>query len=376
MTRINYWATPNMGKMHMMQLIEMNKKTYTKIKHPYYFYTQWHDPDNYKKRIEKTFVIRKGSSKVETPIKTKTTFGQKPDVYTKKQHPYLTECHNLVKAAQSSISATKLHSNTSEVGGDLMKKYFGGVNDRTPPDILMKNKDPVEVFYTDRYFNDLQEHFPVSAGNHYLDTFLEPYLKADGLHPSIVPFIDELCDVDFIFDPFSIMGRHMLGSNMKCGFEPRNKEEIYVIDLYKDRTNIIPYKEDLVDCFASKIKRFSHKHVLHVYKTENAATLYKLDKGIIWKYLDTVVKQIRRIENYFAANKIKAHYFNMDRDSYKDTFGFEKDPLERTDTHPGDYEEREMYEKIAKDYIYKRRMKDMRRRGRIYEMGSLNGIIE
>ena len=150
MTRINYWATPNMGKMHMMQLIEMNKRTYTKIKHPYYFYTQWHDPDNYKKRIEKTFVIRKGSSKVETPIKTKTTFGQKTGVYTKKQqiqnrkaHPYLTECHNLVKASQSSISATKLHSNTSEVGGDLMKKYFGGVNDRTPPDILMKNKDPV-----------------------------------------------------------------------------------------------------------------------------------------------------------------------------------------------------------------------------------------
>ena len=50
---INYWAIPNMGKMHMMQLIEINEKTYTKIKHPYYFYKQWHDPNNYKKRTKR-----------------------------------------------------------------------------------------------------------------------------------------------------------------------------------------------------------------------------------------------------------------------------------------------------------------------------------
>ena len=355
--------------MHLMQLIEMNKRTYTKIKHPFYYYKQWHDPNNYKKRIEKTFVIRKGSSKVETPIKTKTTFGEKPDVYTKKQHPYLNA------AAASSISATKLHSNTSEVGGDLMVHYFGGVNDRTPPDILMRNKDPIEVFFTDKYFNDLQEHFPVSAGANYLNTVLEPYLKGDKLHPSIIPFIDELCDVDIIFDPFSLMGRRMLGANIKYDLAPQNEEERYVINLYKKRTNIIPYKEDLVDCFASKMKRYSNKHVLRRFKTENITSLYRIKRGIVWNYLDIVVSQIRRIENYFSANKITAYYFNMDRDSYKDNFGFEKDPLERTDTHPGDYEEREMYEKIAKEYIYKRGMKDMRRRGRIYEVGSPEGPI-
>ena len=32
-------------------------------------------------------------------------------------------------------------------------------------------------------------------------------------------------------------------------------------------------------------------------------------------------------------------------------------------------------EKIAKEYIYKRGMKDMRRRGRIYEVGSPEGPI-
>ena len=359
--RINYWATPNMGKMHMMQLIEINKKSYTKIKHPYYFYTQWHDPNDYRRRIEKTYVIRKGSSTVETPIKTKTTFGQEPLVVNKKSHPYLDA------ASSTSVSVTKMHSNTSESGGDLMVQYFGSVNDRTPPDILMKDKDPIEVFFTDKYFDDLQEHFPVSAGANYLNTLLEPYLKSDGLYPSIVPFVDELCDVDIIFDPFSIMGRHMLGANPKRELTNATKIEKYVVKLYKERKNVIPYKENLIDCFASKLKRFSHKHVLQVYKTENASALYKVDKGVLWKYLDTVVKQIRRIENYFSANKIEPYYFNMDRDSYENVFGFKNNSLERTNTHPGDYQERERYETIAKEYVMIRNMKDMRRRGRIYD---------
>ena len=66
----------------MMQLIEINKKTYTIGRHSrYYFYKQWHDPNDYKKRIEKTFVVRKGQLNVDTPIKTKTTFGVRPDVF-------------------------------------------------------------------------------------------------------------------------------------------------------------------------------------------------------------------------------------------------------------------------------------------------------
>jgi len=355
-----------MGKMHMMQLIEINKNSYTKIKHPYYFYTQWQDPDNYRKRIEKTYLVRKHQSNVETPIKRKTTFGAKPIKVSRgaarqDKHPIFAD------VARHPIDSTKLFSNTSEVGGDLMEQYFGKVNERKPPDILMKDKDPVEVFFTDKYHSDLQKYFPVSAGNHYLDTFLEPYLKVDGLHPSILPFVDELCDVDFIFDPFSIMGRHMLGAHPKRDINDVTEVEKRIIGKYRSRKNVIPYKENLIDCFASKLKRYSHSHVLQRYKTENALELYKIDKGLLWMYLDTVVKQVRRIELYFKKNNIETFYFNMDRDSYKDTFGFEKDNLERTSTHPGDYPEKEEYEKMAKEYVMMRKMKDMRRRGRIYD---------
>ena len=161
------------------------------------------------------------------------------------------------------------------------------------------------------------------------------------------------------------MGRHMLGHHPVI--TDATEIEKYVIKKYKTRKNIIPYKENLIDCFASKLKRYSHKHVFQKYKTENASELYKIDKGLLWKYLDTVVKQVRRIELYFKKNNIETFYFNMDRDSYKDTFGFEKDDLERTSTHPGDYPEREEYEKMAKEYVTMRKVKDMRRRGRVYD---------
>ena len=140
---INYWATPNMGKMHMMQLIEINKKSYTKNKYPYYIYKQWHDNDM---RVEKSYVLRHGQSDIETAIKTKTPFGEKVKHKGGVLHEYLWE------VAKSDTDSIKLHSNTSEVGGDLMERYFGNVRDRKPPDDLMKDKDPVEVFFTDKWF--------------------------------------------------------------------------------------------------------------------------------------------------------------------------------------------------------------------------------
>ncbi len=341
---INYWAIPNMGKMHLMQLIEMNRKTYTKVKYPYYLYKQWHDANNYKKRIEKTFVIRKGQSDVETPIKTKTTFGETPD-FVEDRHEYLD------KVANTSIDSTKLHSNTSEVGGDLMEHYFGGVNDRKPSDDFMKDKDPVEVFFTDKWFKDLQKHFPVSPSANYLGTFLEPYLKSKT--ECILPIVDELCDVDVIFDPFTIMGRYMLGHPQQ---QEKNEHEGYVVNLYRSRKNIIPYKENLIDCFASKLKR---------YQKGDVASKYKEDKRLIWSYLDGVVKNLRRIEKYLLHNGIEPVYFNMDRDNYKEVFGFEKNELPRDTTHPGDYPEKGMYETISKEYVMIRDMRDMRRRNRL-----------
>ena len=337
-----------MGKMHLMQLIEINKKTYTKTGGRYYFYKQWHDPENYKKRIEKTYLVRRHQSKVETPIKTKTTFGELSDFVIKDRHEYLDIVHN------SSVNTTKMHSNTSEVGGNLMVHYFGGVHERKPPDDFMSGKDPVEVFFTDKWFKDLQKHFPVSPSGNYLGTFLEPYLLTHTEY--IRDLVDDLSDVDVLFNPFSLMGKYMLGYPKWEKDDKEDDLELYVLELYKSRKNIVPYKEDLIDCFASKLKR---------YKKRNIIETYKKDKRVIFKHLDGVVKNLRRIEKYMTHRGIEPVYFNLDRDDYKEVFGFEKNNLPRDTTHPGDYPEREQFEQIAKEYVTMRDMRDMRRRNRL-----------
>jgi len=365
---INYWAIPNMGKMHLMQLIEINKKSYVKNKFPYFFYKQSHDPNDYTVRIEKSYLVRKGKNEVETPVKTKTTFGQVskgvmcPDV-----HEYLQVVNSLSKSPDEDEMLglrIKLTSNTLEKGGDLMKKYFGGVEERRPPDSLMKDKDPVEVFFTDKYFCDLLKHFPVSPSRNYLSTFLDPFMENNT--KLVAPFLDELLDADIIIEPFHVMGRKMIGS-MNMHMTDISELEEYVLKKYRRGKNIIPYKEDIVDCLASKLKRFSNKHILQRLGTENASDIAKVDKSKIWNYFDNIVRNLRRIEWYFQERGLEPIYFNMDRDDYKEFFGFDNNSLPRTATHPGDYPERELYEQLAKDYVIMRKMKDMRKRGRIYD---------
>lgn len=343
---INYWCVPNMGKMHLMQLIEIHKKSYVKSNTPYYIYKQWHDPNDYKKRIEKTFVLRKGHSELEGVFKTKTTFGEMSDDFFKERHEYLNEVHGLT------TDRTKFHSNTIESGADLMKKYFGAADKRTPPDVLMNGRDPVEIFFTDKWIAEIQKYFPVSPSKNYYGTFLEPYMREKA--EVITPIIDELCDVDFILEPGVIMGRYMSGNIMP---KVTDAGEDYIIEKYKKANNIISYKEDLLDCFTSKLCR---------YWGGDVSSVYKKDKRIIWNYLDGFVRGTRRIEWYLKTKGIERNYFNLDRDDYNKTFGFQKE-FPRDHTHPGDFPKRKEYESIVKDYLTIRNLKDMRKRGIIHE---------
>ena len=220
---------------------------------------------------------------------------------------------------------------------------------------FIKDKDPVEVLFTDKWFKvlsneevrnessriiellkELQKNLSVPP---YLDKFLEPY---PWKHPEYIrDYVDELCDVDIILYPFAMLGH--------------SKLEEYVINIYKSRKNVIPYKEDLIDCFTNKLNMPSKYDVLEEYKK---------DKRNVWSYLDGVVRYQRRVKKYLQDNNIDPVYFNLDRDDYKETFGFEKDDIPRTNTHSGlrkgDYPERKQFEQIAKEYVVMRNMKDMR----------------
>jgi histidinol phosphatase-like PHP family hydrolase len=125
--------------------------------------------------------------------------------------------------------------------------------------------------------------------------------------------------------------------------------EKYVLEIYKSRKNILPYKENLIDCFAIKLKR---------------AKIIKEDNNVIWRHLDGFVRNFRKLEKYLQYKGIEITYFNMDTDDYMETFDFECD-IPRDTTHPGNYPERDEYEKVAKEYVIIRDMKDMRRRNRL-----------
>ena len=325
----NYWAMPNMGKMHLLQLIEINRKTYTNGSHSrYYFYKQWHHPTEYNKRIEKVYLVRKHHSNVETSIRTRTTYGERPD---------------FVYDVDEDLEIY-LHKNGDLMADYLRRKFF--LSSMSLADFI-KDKDPVEVLFTDKWFKvlsneevrnessriiellkEIQKNLPVQS---YLCTFLEPYLFT---HPEYIrDHVDELCDADFLFNPFAMLGH--------------SKLEEYV--------NVIPYKENLIDCFTSKLNMPSKYDVL---------VEYKKDKRNVWSYLDGVVRGIRRIKKHLHHHGIEPIYFNLDRDDYKEFFGFEKDGIPRTNTHSslrkGDYPERKQFEQIAKEYIVMRNMKDMR----------------
>ena len=162
----------------------------------------------------------------------------------------------------------------------------------------------------------------------------------------IRPIVDELCDVDIVFNPLTVMGKGVFDAP---NISEEDELERYVLDIYKSRKNILPYKENLIDCFASKLKR---------------AKIIKEDKSVIWRHLDGFVRNFRKLEKYLQHKGIEITYFNMDTDDYKETFDFEYD-IPRDTTHPGNYPERDEYEKIANEYVIIRDMKDMRRRNRL-----------
>ena len=358
-----------MGKEHLMFLLEINRKSYTKSLTRYYFWQHRPDPDNYRRRIEKTYLVRRHQSKVETPIRGRTTYGERPDL--------------------SVPSTCYVH-------------YFGGVNDKKLPYNFLKGKDIVEVLFTDKWFKvlskeeptirgagghftpslcvrykgdevrfesnrlleifqqvellkELQKDFSVPSSGNYLDTILEPYLLT---HPEYIrDHVDDLSDVDVIFNPFALMGKKESGRHWSDTSSLEKTElEAYVIKTYKSRKNILPYKENLIDCFASKLNMIKKYDVLEQYKK---------DKSKVWFELDGIVRNLRRVEKYLQDNNLDPIYFNLDRDDYKKTFGFEKDHIPRTQTHPGDYPERKQFEQIVKEYVTERDMRDIRRRNRL-----------
>tara|TARA_B100000424_G_scaffold235299_1_gene199574 strand:- start:505 stop:1524 length:1020 start_codon:yes stop_codon:yes gene_type:complete len=141
---------------------------------------------------------------------------------------------------------------------------------------------------------------------------------------------------------------------------------------YSEHTNIIPYKSDLVEMarvVLDNVERIKDKSKMTV---KDMFELYKENKKELWKYVDRYVfEDHHTIAKKLNKNKIKFEYFNLDKDSYNNRFGFNK-VLPRICSHNTYHQlsiakdvkrARNNYNKLtdmAREYVASRKMEDNR----------------
>ena len=127
-----------------------------------------------------------------------------------------------------------------------------------------------------------------------------------------------------------------------------------LVNVLRNSVNIIPYKSNHLDSAVSKLDHFNTKHGGDLFE------VYEKDKNLVWDYLDWYQKEIEDIQTKLTQRNIPYRMFDLDTDSYPDTFGWQVD-VDRKFTHRGDRgvwgndsrycENYYRIEKIAKEYI-------------------------
>ena len=120
------------------------------------------------------------------------------------------------------------------------------------------------------------------------------------------------------------------------------------VALFQSSINIIPYKSNILDSIMSKLDLFEN------HESDDLLKAYNSDKNVIWNYLDDYDKNQERIIDLLKKYDIPYQMFDLDHDSYKDTFGWEIE-LPRDYTHRKySWQKNDTYaimENIAKEYV-------------------------
>ncbi len=118
------------------------------------------------------------------------------------------------------------------------------------------------------------------------------------------------------------------------------------VELLKSSINIVPYKSNILDCIISKLDLYTG--------VDDLLEVYNTDKNIIWNYLDEYNKEQDNVIDLLKKYNIPYQMFDLDTDSYKDTFGWEielpRDYSHRKDSWQ-DNERYDMIQDIAKEYV-------------------------
>tara|TARA_Y100001937_G_C7077038_1_gene311099 strand:- start:272 stop:1189 length:918 start_codon:yes stop_codon:yes gene_type:complete len=129
----------------------------------------------------------------------------------------------------------------------------------------------------------------------------------------------------------------------------------WAIDALEDKlrksVNIIPYKSNHLDSVISKLDGFKNFRVTEW--GNDILEVYKQDKNRIWRWIDSFQEEMDDIKKNLTRRNIPYQMFNLDEDSYADTFGWEKE-ISRKFSHRGESWKCDNYkniEAIAKEYI-------------------------
>jgi len=128
------------------------------------------------------------------------------------------------------------------------------------------------------------------------------------------------------------------------------------VELFQSSINIIPYKSNILDSIISKLDLYTNAFLegLEDERDDDLLEVYNSDKNIIWNYLDEFDKQQDNVIDLLKKYNIPYQMFDLDNDSYKDTFGWEIE-LPRNYTHRKDsWQNNDRYaiiQDIAKEYV-------------------------
>ena len=117
--------------------------------------------------------------------------------------------------------------------------------------------------------------------------------------------------------------------------------------MLRNSVNIIPYKSNHLDSVISKLDHFKSQ------TGDDLFEVYEQNKNLVWRWLDSFQKEMDGIEDKLKQRNIPYRMFDLDTDSYPDTFGWQVD-VDRKFSHRGEAWKHENYdriEEIANEYI-------------------------
>ena len=124
------------------------------------------------------------------------------------------------------------------------------------------------------------------------------------------------------------------------------------IVLFQSTTNVIPYKTNFTDSAISKLDKFG-THRPEEYGNK-LLDVYNQDKNRVWHFLDCYLKDIDDTVELCKSNDIPYIMFNLDEDSYEDTYGWGEIQYRDLTNHQKVWQKGEKYdilENIAREYV-------------------------